>query len=179
MMNIQELLENLECNETNEQLAETWRLLRDNELGDTIYRIWFDGDEDIVHETAEGPYRQQVWKVAAIPVSELRIHYGFQQDKAYVVLCCIDLKDGYKSCYITAEEIPLCNLPLERIGVLKYGKMPTDNLAEQYDVLDIVRAFAWYTREDKAQEEVDFLNKLEEELWETGEYVNLLGWRFG
>lgn len=178
-MNIQELLENLECNETNEKLVEIWRLLRDNELGDTVYRIWFDGDEDTVHQTAEGPYRQQHWKVSTIPVSGLRINYEFQEDKAYVVLCCIDPKDDYKSCYITAEEVPLCNLSLEQIAVRRYGKMPTHNLANLYDFLDIVREFAWYTREDKAQEEVDFLNKLEEELWETGEYVNLLGWRFG
>lgn len=173
-MKIQELLENLECNETNEKLAETWRLLRDNELGDTIYRIWSDGDEDIVHQTAEGPYHQQQWKVVAIPVSGLRINYEFQKDGAYVVLCCIDPKDDDRFCYITPEKMPLCNLSLEQIAVLKYGKMPTNSLARQYEFLNIMQAFAWYTREDKAQEEVDFLNKLEEELWETGEWVNFL-----
>ena len=174
-MKIQELLENLECNETDEGLAETWRLLRDNELGDTIYRIWSDGDEDIVHQTAEGPYHQQQWKVVAIPVSGLRINYEFQKDGAYAVLCCIDPKDDDRFCYITPEKMPLCNLSLEQIAVLKYGKMPTSSLARQYEFLNIMQAFAWYTREDKAQEEVDFLNKLEEELWETGEWVNFLG----
>lgn len=174
-MKIQELLENLECNETNEKLVETWRLLRDNELGDTIYRIWSDGDEDIVHQTAEGTYHQQQWKVVAIPVSGLRINYEFQKDGAYAVLYYIDPKDDDRSCYITPEKIPLCNLSLEQIAVLKYGKMPTNSLARQYEFLNIMQAFAWYTREDKAQEEVDFLNKLEEELWETGEWVNFLG----
>ena len=174
-MKVQELLENLECNETDEGLAETWRLLRDNELGDTIYRIWSDGDEDIVHQTAEGPYHQQRWKVVAIPVSGLRINYEFQKDGAYAVLCCIDPKDDDRFCYITPEKMPLCNLSLEQIAVLKYGKMPTSNLTRQYEFLNIMQAFAWYTREDKAQEEVDFLNKLEEELWETGEWVNFLG----
>lgn len=174
-MKIQELLENLECNETNEKLAETWRLLRDNELGDTIYRIWSDEDDDIVHQTAEGPYHQQQWRVATIPVSGLRINYEFQKDGAYAVLCCIDPKDDDRFCYITPEKMPLCNLSLEQIAVLKYGKMPTSNLTRQYEFLNIMQAFAWYTREDKAQEEVDFLNKLEEELWETGEWVNFLG----
>lgn len=174
-MKVQELLENLECNETDEGLAETWRLLRDNELGDTIYRIWSDGDEDIVHQTAEGPYHQQQWKVVAIPVSGLRINYEFQKDGAYAVLCCIDPKDDDRFCYITPEKMPLCNLSLEQIAVLKYGKMPTSNLTRQYEFLNIMQAFAWYTREDKAQEEVDFLNKLEGELWETGEWVNFLG----
>ena len=174
-MKVQELLENLECNETDEGLAETWRLLRDNELGDTIYRIWSDGDEDIVHQTAEGPYHQQQWKVVAIPVSGLRINYEFQKDGAYAVLCCIDPKDDDRFCYITPEKMPLCNLSLEQIAVLKYGKMPTSNLTRQYEFLNIMQAFAWYTREDKAQEEVDFLNKLEEELWEIGEWVNFLG----
>lgn len=174
-MKIQELLENLECNETNEKLAETWRLLRDNELGDTIYRIWSDEDEDIVHQTAEGPYHQQQWKVVAIPVSGLRINYEFQEGGTYAVLCCIDPKDEDRFCYITPEKMPLCNLSLEQIAVLKYGKMPTNSLARQYEFLNIMQAFAWYTREDKAQEEVDFLNKLEEELWETGEWVNFVG----
>lgn len=174
-MKVQELLENLECNETDEGLAETWRLLRDNELGDTIYRIWSDGDEDIVHQTAEGPYHQQQWKVVAIPVSGLRINYEFQEGGAYAVLCCIDPKDEDRFCYITPEKMPLCNLSLEQIAVLKYDKMPTNSLARQYEFLNIMQAFAWYTREDKAQEEVDFLNKLEEELWETGEWVNFLG----